>query len=272
MFGDASCRKMMKFKDAFSSCWLSLLPLLPPPHFKKSLQLMTDLIIPNIIQPELLLSFFSRVHQSGGPEAILALEPLYFLMKEKNLEVPEFYDRLYDLIDGNVFKSSYRLTFMRQVGLFMSSTMIPAYVVAGIIKRLLQVALVSSPEVVVWATSLVYNLLWHYPTCRPLIHREASSDAVAGSMVYDPKTSKILESQAIDSSLWEIKSIECQVHRTVSKLPNLFSEKFSRPPFDIDSIIDELEKIDSVSVALEELTHKWSRPPPTNSEIPMDLF
>lgn len=272
MLTDVSCRKVMKFRDAFSACWLSILPKLPSLHFQMCLQLMTTHIIPNMIHPELLLSFFSRVHQSGGPEAILALEPLHFLMREKNIEVPEFYDRLYGFIDGEIFRSPFKLIFMKQVGIFMSSTMIPAYVVAGIIKKLALVSLVSSSNVAVWSTSLIYNLLWNYPTCRPLIHRDLSSSASSESSSFDPMARKIQACNASGSSLWELKGLEAQIGSLVSKLPNIFTEKFTRPPFDMESIVAGLATVDSVTTASKELMHSWSRPPSINTDIPANLF
>ena len=67
------------------------------------------------------ISFPSCVCVIGGIVSILSLHGLFTLMVEHNLEYPDFYARLYALIDEKVFQSKYRSEFLKLVWLFLKS-------------------------------------------------------------------------------------------------------------------------------------------------------
>jgi U3 small nucleolar RNA-associated protein 19 len=236
---------------------------------RKFLAVLGTKIFPNFCNPHLLSDFLSAAYRSGGMNGVLALEGLFILIREYNLDFPEFYDNLYAILDASIFYASYRTRLLKLVGVFMSSTMLPAYVVAGIVKRVSRLCLTAPPAAIIWAIPFSYNLLWKYPACRVMIHRDVPQNWVDP---YNPTETSLANCRALESCLWELSSLESHVWPRVAKLSTLFCEKFSKPPFDLDSIVKEIEDIQLQKVASEELSHKWTRRPPTCITINGALF
>ena len=64
-----------------------------------------------------------------------ALNGLFHLIQETNLEYPDFYTKLYALLDPGIFLVKYRGRFFKQLELFLKSPLIPSYLVASFLKR-----------------------------------------------------------------------------------------------------------------------------------------
>ena len=58
----------------------------------------------------------------------------------------------------------------------MSSSHLPANLVASFIKRLSRLALSASPAAIVTVVPFVYNLLKRHPSCMVLVHRSTEGD------------------------------------------------------------------------------------------------
>lgn len=63
----------------------------------------------------------------GGVVSILALEGVFTLMQEHNLDYPLFYGKLYALFEPSIFHVKYRSRFFRLADKFLRSTYIPGY-------------------------------------------------------------------------------------------------------------------------------------------------
>lgn len=57
------------------------------------------------------------------------------LLQAYDLEYPAFYDSLYKLVTPDIMRARYRARFFRMVDLCLSSSHVPAYVVAAFLKR-----------------------------------------------------------------------------------------------------------------------------------------
>jgi hypothetical protein len=118
---------------------------------------------------------FPRRYARGGVDAVLAMAGLYALMSKHNLEYPKFYPRLYGLLTREALCGAHRAVFARELNLFLSSSGLPAYLLAAFAKRLGRLALSSSPSGAALACGLVFNIMLRHPTTRVLIHRAASA-------------------------------------------------------------------------------------------------
>jgi len=58
----------------------------------------------------------------GGAVSILALHGVFLLMQSHNLEYPDFYTKLYALLDPGVLFVKHRPRFFYLLDLFMTST------------------------------------------------------------------------------------------------------------------------------------------------------
>lgn len=66
-----------------------------------------------------LTNFYLKI---GGAVSLLALHGVFILMQNHNLEYPEFYTKLYSLLEPDVLFVKYRARFFFLLDLFMTST------------------------------------------------------------------------------------------------------------------------------------------------------
>eukprot|EP00455_Lapot_gusevi_P042590 TRINITY_DN5067_c0_g1_i6.p1 TRINITY_DN5067_c0_g1~~TRINITY_DN5067_c0_g1_i6.p1 ORF type:complete len:688 (+),score=207.95 TRINITY_DN5067_c0_g1_i6:112-2175(+) len=121
--------------------------------------------------PLLLADFLTDSYNLGGVISLLSLHGLFILMQDYNLDYPNFYNKLYALLQPHVFHAKYRQRFFKLLDTFLSSTYIPVYLVAAFIKRLCYLCLTAPPSASYYAMALIFNLIRRHPATLPLIHR-----------------------------------------------------------------------------------------------------
>ena len=245
-------------RAAFSNAWLSL--LLPSSRedgegtvggrltLAESHEILLRLhiqIMPHLVKPNMLLDWLVDSLDAGGATGLLALNGLFTLITKHNLDYPAFYTRLYALL-GSVVNSAdndatitpsvlhmrYRSRFLRLLETFLSSTHLPAALVASFAKRLSRLALRSPPAAIVSIVPLIWTLLKRHPQCTRLIHRDfsSSSSETGGPLGVNASSDKGLvdkfsegpagvrdpydatepdpnKTRALESSLWELASL-----------------------------------------------------------------
>jgi len=114
---------LKEHRKAFQLMWLGFLRhKLPLSLYKKVLVVMHDSILPHLAQPSLMIDFLTRAYDVGGAISLLALNGLFVLIHQHNLEYPDFYRKLYGLLDPSVFHIKYRARFFHLADLFLSSS------------------------------------------------------------------------------------------------------------------------------------------------------
>jgi U3 small nucleolar RNA-associated protein 19 len=127
-------------------------------------------------------------------------------MQKYNLDYPEFFIKLYALFNPTLFHTRYLARFLRLSDLFLSSSYLPAALVASFAKRLSRLSLTAPPHGIAAIIPMVYNLLKQHPTCMQLIHRP---DALPGRPdPFNPDEPDPLKTGALESSLWEL-AVHC---------------------------------------------------------------
>ena len=163
-------------RKVFSTAWLQFLgrPLTQEIHKKVLLSLHSE-VIPHMTDPKLLMDFLTDSYNIGGATSLLALNGLFILIHQHNLDYPQFYRKLYALFEPSVFHVKYRSRFFHLTDLFLSSTHLPAYLVAAFAKRLSRLALTAPPSGAMLVIPFVCNLIKRHPSCQVLIHRKQVS-------------------------------------------------------------------------------------------------
>lgn len=232
--------RLSSHKTVFQKCWLSAFKLpVSYDQYKDVLQILHKSIIPNMIQPQMLLDFLTNAYDAGGPISILALNGLFSLMQKYNLEYPNFYTKLYELFDASILHVKYRSRFLRLVDIFLSSTHTAANVIASFIKKLSRLALYAPPASIVSVVPFIYNLLKRHPTCMVMIQRPnyiLSADGFKDP--FDDKESDPLLTNAIDSSLWELNTLQTHYHPNVATLARIISEQFTKESYNMEDFLD----------------------------------
>ncbi|KAK9472697.1 CBF/Mak21 family-domain-containing protein [Dipodascopsis tothii] len=253
-------RKVSAHKAAFEDMVVAVLSApLEPAQFKLVLQIMHKKIVPRMARPPLLMDFLTDCYDVGGSVSLLALNALFFLIQKHNLDYPNFYPKLYALLDRNVLHVRYVSRFVRLLDLFLSSTHLPSALVAAFIKRLARLALSAPPAAIVIVVPFIYNQLKRHPACNVLIH-QTDPDVVAAvreADPYDPSETDPARAHALDGSLWEIAVLQSHYHPNVATLARIMSEPFIKPAYNMEDFLDH-----SYATMLDQEFAKNIRNPP----------
>ncbi|KAL1952545.1 hypothetical protein VTO42DRAFT_4829 [Malbranchea cinnamomea] len=267
------------YKLRVQAAWLAVLRNdLTLPQRKALLRVMSHVIAPWFIKPEMLMDFLTDSYNQGGSVSLLALSGLFYLIQEKNLDYPQFYPKLYSLLDSDLLHSKHRSRFFRLLDTFLASTHLPATLVASFIKRLSRLALNAPPAAIVVIVPMIYNLLKSHPTCTFMIHRairdketEASLAASGMDDPFDPHEPDPTLTDAISSSLWEIETLQSHYHPNVASLAKIISEQFTKPAYNLEDFLDH-----SYQAMLETELGKEEKPfkktPVVEFQIPKRIF
>ncbi|KAF9345322.1 hypothetical protein BGX26_003284 [Mortierella sp. AD094] len=227
---------LFNHKRVFSDCWIAILRLpFTTVIYKKTLLIVHKRIIPHLPQPTVLMDFLTDSYNAGGAVSLLALKGLFVLITEHNLDYPDFFKKLYMLFDRNLMHVKYRARFFSQVDIFLSSPLLPAQLVAAFIKRMARLSLSSPPASIVIIIPFIYNLLKRHPTCMQLIHGKADGEK---NDLYNHTEDDPMKCQALQSSLWELQTLQNHFAPNVSTLAKIFNEQFTKPSYNLEDFLD----------------------------------
>ncbi|QRW19528.1 ribosome biogenesis protein [Rhizoctonia solani] len=221
----------------FSACWMTLLPHIAssPSLAARALAVLYRGVMPHMDKPVRLMDWVGGCVDFGGSIGLLALNALFTLIKDYNLDFPDFYTRLYAFLTRDVMHLKYRARFFRLTDIFLSSTHLPAAILASFIKRLARLSLTAPPAAIIMIIPFVYNVLKRHPALMVMIHRvddEAELDP------FDEKETSPLRTNALESSLWELVSHRDHYLSSVSTLAKIFSEAFTKPSYALEDFLD----------------------------------
>lgn len=266
--------KKDEIRKRTGEAWLMLMRQpLTRENRRQLLGLVSSQIEPSLPNPELLLDFLTDCCDSGGSEAVMALDGLYGLITQHGLDYPLLYHKLYALLDTESLHKKHRSRFLRLVNTFLASTHLPAVLVASFIKRLSRLSLFGPPAAVVAIAPLIYNLMQNHPACTPMLHRRLrnSTDQDTSEHFSDPFNAEEPDPNmtgAIDSSVWELDTLRNHWHPNVATIAKILAEQFLKQSYNLEDFLDH-----SYGRLLDtEVTKAIVKPPPLEYQIPKRIF
>jgi hypothetical protein len=262
-------------KSLYSKCWMILIKSLTiPENFnryqrvsKRVLLKLNERTLKSFTQPLLLSEFFTAIFSKGGIYSILSLNGLFFLIRTCNFECPSFFQKLFEVLTPNLF-GNHRVfnQFSKLIIRLLKSKYLTNSAAASIIKQLMVISLGLTPNYFKWIIPIIYNMLKERPSVRTLIQSE--NDDI--NSFYNSKLG-IEQSNAENTSLWEIPSLEKHYYKPLGKSFKLFSERLLRPPYDLREFSLQ-SNYSSIKELYAELKHKWTKKPHTNLEFKRSPF
>ncbi|RAR12970.1 nucleolar complex protein 4 [Stemphylium lycopersici] len=274
--GKSPIPSLQAYKEKAQAAWLATMRAgLSKEQRKSILTTFSYQIAPWFQQPEILSDFLTDSYNVGGATSLLALSGIYYLISEKNLDYPSFYLKLYSLLDDGLLHSKHRSRFFRLLDTFMSSSHLPATLVASFIKRLSRLALHGPPAGVVVVIPWVYNMFKRHPACTFMMHREIRDPALKEELeeegMHDPfdmDESDPLLTNAIESSVWELEALQSHYHPNVATLAKIIAEQFTKRAYNLEDFLDH-----SYTALLDvELDRDLKKEPEVEFEIPKRIF
>ncbi|GAV29125.1 hypothetical protein PMKS-002605 [Pichia membranifaciens] len=236
------------FRNNFERTWIGALNLqnLSKKEYSSALAILHKRIIPFFGDAQKLMDFLTASYTLGvntkdGLLAILALNGLWELMKSYNLEYPNFYTNLYAILTPELLHLKEKSRFFRLLDLFMSSTHLPASIVASFIKRLARLCLTAPPSSIICVIPFIYNLIRKHghSTCMLLIHSTTTTEEDAEyEDPFDENETDPSKTEALGSSIWELETMINHYHPNVSALVKIFTQHFTKYSYNMEDFLD----------------------------------
>ncbi|XP_039627964.1 nucleolar complex protein 4 homolog [Polypterus senegalus] len=233
---DWNASKLKEHRRVFEKMWLTFLKhKLPSDMYKKVLVILHDAILPHMSSPKLMIDFLTAAYDIGGAISLLALNGLFVLINQHNLDYPDFYTKLYSLLEPSVFHVKYSARFFHLLDLFLSSSHLPAYLVAAFVKRLARLALTAPPQALLMVIPFIYNLIRRHPSCRVLLHRPTAGSCEDPYLMEEKNPT---DCHALESSLWELQTLQKHYHPAVAKAAATIKKPLSDQEQDINVLLE----------------------------------
>ncbi|KAK2606162.1 Maturation and nuclear export of 40S ribosomal subunits interacting protein [Conoideocrella luteorostrata] len=271
-----SLRSANQHKKQGQEAWLALMGVInTKDERKRLLDIISTTIAPWFTKPELLADFLTNCYDTGGSMSLLALSGVFYLIQVRNLDYPSFYPKLYSLLDRDILHSKHRSRFFRLLDTFLASTHLPAALVASFLKRLSRLTLNAPPSAIVFVIPWIYNTLKRHPTCTYMLHR-VIKDPEVKQRIQDhgftdpflPEERDPMETEAIESCLWELVQLQSHYHPNVATVAKVMSNQFTKQSYNMEDFLDH-----SYASLLEaELGKDVKKAPVIEFQIPKRVF
>ncbi|XP_043225065.1 nucleolar complex protein 4 homolog [Amphibalanus amphitrite] len=235
---DAGAGVAVEAGEHFDSLWLRLLSLpLTPALYRRVLILLPERVLPHLQNPLRLTDFLLSSYQIGGVVSVLSLQGVFYLMQHHNLEYPDFYSKLYSLLEPNALRSPQRARFFHLVDVFLSSGYLPEYLVAAFVKRLSRLALTAPAPAQTMLIRLVCSLMVRHRG----LQRMTDDPRGATTLPADPFRAEEADPArcgAADSSLWEIKSLRGHLVPQVGRAASFVERELPQLEHPLDELLE----------------------------------
>lgn len=126
---------------------------------KQMLIVLLEKVIKHLEKPILLTDFLMDSLDVGGAVSLIALQGIFVLVRDYNLNYPNIYDKLYSMFEPEIFHTKYKARLFFLADVFLSSTHLPESLVAAFAKRLARLALVAPSEDIIIILAFIMNLI-----------------------------------------------------------------------------------------------------------------
>ncbi|EAR98536.1 CBF/Mak21 family protein (macronuclear) [Tetrahymena thermophila SB210] len=243
---------LRKWKDSFSEFIFSIIQKLKQSNNQQLLlnfiSGFSKYIFHKMEDPLLLANFLVDVFDSTKDfnMQIISLSQLFILIGKHQLEYPKYYHKLFSLFDQNekanqrnqtIFLTSHTPKFLKLVETSLKTTKLSHKILSSFIKKILRVAMVHPPNILLWAVSLTINIIKKNPTLVAMLDTQELKEKIQDCFIPDQKD--LDNCQAQESFLWELKSIKNHYLNEVEKMVKVLGTKLDVAQFiELESFTD----------------------------------
>ena len=239
--------------DLLATVWTQFLGNnLPKDLYKNVLVLLDKQLIQHFRNPLVLTDFLIDSYAIGGVVSLLSLSSLYVLIQKCNLNYPKFYDKLYQLLKPSVLQTKYRPRFLFWTDVFLTSSHISAQIVASFAKRLSRIALTASTDAILILIPMIGNLLVRHPTLQSMIR---NANTQTSEDPFDENCEDPTNTGAINSCLWELKTLQKHFHPEVAKRAHFIDNRLPEREWDLSELLETSIK-DVIEVSFKKLCNE----------------
>lgn len=189
---------------------------------------------------------------TGGAISLLALQGVFILIQHHNLTYPRLYEKLYSMFEPEIFHTKFKARLFYLADIFLSSSHLPENLVAAFVKRLARLSLVAPPQDITTIIYFIGNLILRHPGLKRLICHPTGSGIPRDPFLMDERDPS--ESNALDSSLWEIASLQQHLVPSIAQAARVIFNPLPKVEWNLASFID----VDDNDVSGQRLGEKLS--------------
>ncbi|KAB0793602.1 hypothetical protein PPYR_13222 [Photinus pyralis] len=227
----------VKTKRYLNKIWncLMLWQHTPATH-KQLLIVLLERVLPHLEKPLLMTDFLMDSLDVGGPVSLLALQGMFTMIQVHNLEYPNIFAKLYSMFEPEIFHTKFKARLFYLSDLFLSSSHLPGAMVAAFAKRLARLALIAPSEDIIIICMFIGNLIIRHPNLKSLLNRPNGGSATSDPYIMDERDP--LKSNAMNSSLWEIQTLQHHVLPSVATAARFINSPLPKVEWDFSKILD----------------------------------
>lgn len=238
---ETNCKPTAKdVQRSYSFVWLEFLSLRIPLAMYKHVLILMPKVLPNLEKPFFLTDFLIDSYKMGGLIGLLSLHGLFLLIKDYNLDYPDFYMHLYNLLTSEIFLVKYKARFFFLLDMFLSSTHLPEYLVAAYVKKLARLALEAPPYAIAMVALLIQNLLIRYPGLQKLVR--STSDDSFSSDNFNMNETDPAKCCVGETSLWELETLKAHYNPQVKQALQFINKSFPTVEKDLEDVLESAHK------------------------------
>ncbi|XP_011506316.1 PREDICTED: nucleolar complex protein 4 homolog B [Ceratosolen solmsi marchali] len=227
-------------RKALNKVWSCIMHWeLTPQLHKQLLVVLLERVMPHLEKPVLMTDFLMDSLDIDGPIGLLALQGVFVLVTKHNLDYPNIFTKLYSMFEPEILHTKYKARLFYLSDLFLSSTHLPEALVAAFAKRLSRLTLVAPPEDILIILLFIGNLLLRHPGLKRLIdHPQGNEEELGTNDPFLMEERDPLQSNALLSSLWEIKGLQYHILPSIATAARFIREPLPSIEYDMASALE----------------------------------
>lgn len=207
-----------------------------PATHKQLLIVLLERVLPHLDKPLLMTDFLMDSLDIGGPVSLLALQGIFTMIQVHNLDYPNIFAKLYSMFEPEIFHTKFKARLFYLSDMFLSSTHLPESLVAAFAKRLARLALVAPSEDIIVICMFIGNLILRHPGLKSLLNHPTGGSATTDPYIMEERDP--LKSNAINSSLWEIQTLQNHILPSVATAARFINSPLPSIEWDFTKILD----------------------------------
>nr|CAD7402182.1 unnamed protein product [Timema poppensis] len=203
---------------------------------RQLLVVLLERVLEHLDKPMLLTDYLMDSMDIGGPVSLLALQGIFILIQTHNLDYPNIYAKLYSMFDADIFTTRYKARLFYLADIFLSSTHLPALLVAAFVKRLARLCLVAPPQDIHIMILFIGNLILRHPQLKGLINHPTGGEVTCDPYLAEERDPT--KSRAMESSLWELAALQHHVLPSVATAARFINSPLPSVEWDMSNILE----------------------------------
>lgn len=140
------------------------------------------------------------------------------------------------MFEPEIFHTKYKARLFYLADIFLSSSHLPENLVAAFAKRLARLALVAPPQDVTTIIYFIGNLILRHPGLKRLISHPIGNRIPNDPYIMDERDP--VQSNALDSSLWEIASLQQHAIPSIAQAAKMISNPLPKVEWSLSNHLE----------------------------------